>query len=416
MTTATQEAATAARHARRAAEAAADATTSAARAANGAGYREVLASQEAGLGLWDRVKAAPRALKGWITATLKTFKLDKAAGVVGEGARWAWDRLQGVLGLVKGFGYSNILGAIITTPLRHTAVEAIATAAHVVTTPLRWGWAGVSWLLSKFEFTNKLVVTLENRGHKALAAVAGQIDQGLTWLDKHDGHGAMRWLRWYFQAKLVRHAVALAFPAVPGWAVYAASLMVPVYGDYAPEEEAAIGRAKEHLAKNPAQTRAEALVHGAEAVSKAAEAAATAVSEPELLATTRPPRKPGDPYMRTEIAVMTDTDRKAKFGSASFEAVSFVDEKGVRRFRLGDSEQLLLLDDLPETVAFVGTRPGGLPLLQDQEAFLAEEQRKADLETEVRLAQATTGGKPPTLPRAARRASNGRGKAASARS
>lgn len=386
-TAAAEAARQAAVNAARARLAAHDAATSAARAANGEGFRDALAEQAASRTLFDRAKAAPGALRGWILATLKTFKLDKAAGAVADAGRWAWSRLQPVLNLAKSFGLTNFVGAILTTPLRRQAQSGLALIGQVVTAPVRWIWRPLRWVLSLTPPTRALANGIENACTSVRDFLDDKIENAVQWLEGNEQHGAMRWLRWYFQANLARHVVRFFLPGFPGWVIYAVSLFVPTYGDTEKKSEKPQDRA---------QSRLDTVERAAHAATAGFEAAAEHLQHERKvdLDPRRSSRKAGDPYMRMEIAMLTDTSEKPQLGASPAEVVSFVDEKGVRRFRLG--EQLLLQDDLPDTMAFVGTREGGLPLLQDQEGSVLEQQ--------VRTAQATQGGRPPKLPRAARRA------------
>lgn len=358
-------------------------------AANAEQMNALLTERSAGRRLADKVTAAPRALKAWVAATLRTFHLDAAAGSVADAGRWTWERLSGVFSFVAGFGATNLAGIVVTTPLRRTFVRVTTTVLTVVTAPIRWVGRLLRWGMNKFGPTRKIVETVQRTVTRVSKAIDAKVEQGLTWLERNDDHGAMTWLRWFFQARVVRHALALAFPAIPGWAVYAGSLLVPVYGDSAHEataaENEAIGKAKDMLSKVP--TREHVIEDVVEEV----------ISSPKA--------KQEGPHMTTEIVILTDTDPEGPWGAGTNEAYSFVDESGVRRIRLGS--QLFLEDDLPDTMTLVGTVTGTGPLVQEGEA--KNEIEAATLEMEVRAAQASNRGRPPKLPRAAQSGRGGTG-------
>jgi hypothetical protein len=370
-------------------------TISAAKAANGL-QMEAALNLKANPSFAERARGVAGKAKGTLMRAVKALHLGGFADAVKSASAWAWKYAAKAGTRIKGLGLTNVAGAVVTTPLRHKAYKVVKTVVKVVTYPVRLIGRGLRWGLSKFGWGRKVVAKVTEKMAQVEQFVDTKVEAGLTWLDDHDDHGAMGWLRWFFQASLARKAIRMVFPQVPSWAIYAASLAIPVYGDKKhPAEEAAIAKAKEVLADVPQRDEAVAAAAAAPAEKPAAE-------QPKGHPTPKrsEAKIKGDtvkvPVMTPSQVVLVDKDKPE--AERTFEAIAFTDENGVRRIRLGDSQQLLLEEDLPDNITVVGEHLGEVgELIQDQEARNAHEATK--LESEVRTAQATPSGRPPTLPR-----------------
>jgi hypothetical protein len=322
-----------------------------------------LAAKTARRSFGETIRATARSGRAMVGSTIRTLHLDGAASTLGDLSRWIVKRLARAGRFVKGFGFTNLAGMVLTTPLRSQALTVLSKVYRVVTYPVRLVGRALAWGLNKFGWGRKVVTKTVEYVQRAETFVARKAGDGVSWLAGHDNHGAMKWLRWYFQATIVRKGISMFFPRVPGWIVYAAGLAVPVYGDKVPAEEAAIDRAHEVLDKIPTPARRDV---------------------------------PAADVLVKETVVLTDASLPA--GEQTFEAVSFIDDNGDRRIRMGS--QLLLAEDLPDGIAIVGMIAG----TGDQVQIVHP------VEAQVRKAQASPSGRPPTLPRAAARTGQ-RGKA-----
>lgn len=374
-------------------------------ATNGAQMRVVLDGRAEARTFADKVKAAPRAFRTWVTATLKTLKMDAAVESAADGARWALAKMQPVLNILKGLGLTNLAGIVATIPeVRRFTVKVAHTVYRVVTAPVRWAWGALRWGLSKFGWGRKVVETVETKIEQVHVYAAVKVETGIRWMESNELHPAMKWARWFFQASIIRNAVRMAFPGLAPWVSFLAMLAVPTITYSAAEsehEEAAVQRAKTVLAEDkPAAAKAAAPKAQSAGKAKEAPAAATVVMEKatEVIEKATEDVKTATEEIKGELhttqpkvetVILTDSARPA--GEPPFEAEAITDHRGERRIRLGS--QLLLEEDLPDTVRVVGTVAGPVAVTDTG----------IDVEKTVREAQASATGKPPTLPRAATR-------------
>lgn len=334
---------------------------------------EALVEKTAKRSFTDTLKAAPRKARAFIASTAKTLHIDGALSALGDLGVWIKGRLTRPMRLLRGLGVINILGLLITTPLRHKAVMVLGKVYKAVTAPIRLIGRALAWGLNKFGWGRKVVEKVTEKVAQAETFVVRKVNEGLAWLDRHDDHGAMSWARWYFQATLARRTVRMAFPKVSGWVVMVVGLAIPVYGDRkSPEEEAAIENAKVVLADKPDAPKPEA-----------------------------PKASKADQGMNHKYTViLTDTALPAE--AQTFETVAFDDANGTRVLIKG---QWHLSTALPEGMALVGRIAG--------EGDQVKVPHPDEVEKKVRSAQANPAGRPPRLPRAAQRAAAASRKATS---
>lgn len=338
----------------------------------------------------DALRAAPRKARAWLASTMHALKLDGLAESASHGLGWLVSKIRSAGRFLKGLGLLNLVGFVLTwRSARELAVKVAAKAYRVVRKPFELIHRGLNWLFGKVGFTwgQKQLAKAAERGQRLENWVAGKVRKGMDWLDKHDQHPVMRGLRMLFGGSVITRGVAGAFPDAPSWTRYAAGATFAGVTDQATKEaveseEAAIAKAKVVLAEVTVT-----------------EQPASDGSAPKGRPTPKRPSqaKAKVPSMTSSVVILTDSDLDT--ADRTFEAIAFTDENGVRRIRLGS--QLLLEDDLPESITVVGENLGEVgELVQDAEKRVENEAQK--LEQEVRSAQASPKGKPPTLPTAPR--------------
>lgn len=344
-------------------------TTSAASAVNGAQMRDLLDRAETQRTWMDRIKAAPAALRSWLVQAAKTLHLDSAAAAVGSGASWLWSKVQQVLGFgataVRRLGAVNIAGAALTTPeVRRNLVSLAARAWGVVKTPFRWISGGLKWALGKVGLTSAVsaLEAGEARGALAEAWVAGKVAAGLAWCDRQQGTSLVQAIQGMSYAGLAAGLLRWAFPAVHSGVTTGLSIAAGLVQGYrtwkaARSEDKAIARAKVVLTKTPARDETGQFM----AAPKHAHS------------------------MRPVVWILTDASKSGD--DRTTELPGFIDEHGTRWVRF-DSDSLEREADMGEGYTIVG------------------EVTAKSVGSVVREAQADPTGTPPSLPRAARRASN----------
>jgi hypothetical protein len=275
-------------------------------------FRAELDSREATRSLGDRIRSAPKALKGWYRGVLDTVRASSIGGTISDAGRSALGLLGRVMGPVKVVGLMNIFGALLTCGQgRRIIRKTVTTTYRIVTAPLRWAGRMVAGVLNRFGWGKRVVTAVTEKVDQAEAYVGGKFEAAMTWMDEREFSGGMRWGRAFYQGQITGRTVKHYAPENLKTPLYIATMFLPTVGTSLGMES------KTNLVSSTA--RSASVV--AQEVSQTAQVVEEALETPaqdwkvEYVQTFD-----GTTLSRTQMFTDADGDRWIKLGGQLFEA------------------------------------------------------------------------------------------------